>query len=67
VNRIESEDNDRLARLVRKGLVRRACGIAPTALFDTKPPAAKKNGSAVRVLLEERGSVPSLPARKASR
>jgi prevent-host-death family protein len=53
VNRIGADD-DRLARLVRDGVVRPARGAPPKALFSTKPPRANKGGSAVRALLEER-------------
>jgi prevent-host-death family protein len=47
-------DDDRLARLVREGVVRPARGVAPKALLTAKPPRAKKSASAVRALLEER-------------
>ena len=54
VGRIDSDDDNRLARLVREGVVRPARGAAPKALFVTKPPRAKKDASGVRALLEER-------------
>jgi prevent-host-death family protein len=54
VTSIGSEDDDRLARLVRDGLVRPARGIAPKALFGTKPPRVKKGASGIRALLEGR-------------
>jgi prevent-host-death family protein len=54
VGRIGSDDDNRLARLVREGVVRPARGAAPNALFVTKPPRAKKGASGVRALLEER-------------
>jgi prevent-host-death family protein len=54
VGRIGSDDDNRLVRLVREGVVRPARGAAPKALFVTKPPRAKKGASGVRALLEER-------------
>ena len=54
VHAIDSQDNDRLSRLVREGVVRHARGVAPKALFATKPPRAKKGVSGVRALLDER-------------
>jgi len=53
VSSIGSE-NDRLARLVRDGVVRPARGVTPKALFASKPPRAKKGVSGVRALLDER-------------
>ena len=53
VNRLGSDD-DRLARLVREGVVTPARGVAPKAVFVTRPPRAKKRASVVRALLEER-------------
>jgi prevent-host-death family protein len=47
-------DDDRLARLVREGIVRPARGVSPRMLFSTKPPRPKKGASGVRALLEER-------------
>jgi prevent-host-death family protein len=52
-NRVGPED-DRLARLVREGVVRPARGAPPKALFSSKPPRAKKGASGVRALLDER-------------
>ena len=49
-----SSDDDRLARLVRDGIVRPARGAAPKALFATRPPSVKKGASGVRALLDER-------------
>jgi prevent-host-death family protein len=49
-----SSDDDRLARLVREGVVRPARGVAPKALFVTKPPRAAKGASGVRAMLDER-------------
>ena len=53
VTSIGSED-DRLARLVRDGLVRPARGVTPKTVFATLPPRAKKGASGVRTLLDER-------------
>jgi prevent-host-death family protein len=47
-------DDERLARLVRDGIVRPARGAAPKMLFASRPPRAKKGVSGVRALLEER-------------
>jgi len=54
VSGIGSGVDDRLARLVREGVVRPARRVAPKALFTTKPPRAKKGSSGVRVLLDDR-------------
>ena len=54
VGGIGSGDDDRLARLVRDGVVRPARGVAPKAVLATTPPRAKKGASGVRVLLDER-------------
>jgi hypothetical protein len=48
------DDDGRLARLVREGIVRPARRNAPKELFATKPPRLKKGASGVRVLLEDR-------------
>jgi prevent-host-death family protein len=48
------DDDGRLARLVRDGIVRPARRRAPKDLFATKPPRLKKGASGVRVLLEDR-------------
>lgn len=53
VTSIGSED-DRLARLVRDGLVRPARGVTPKAVIASPPPRAKKGASGVRALLDER-------------
>jgi prevent-host-death family protein len=53
VTQLGSAD-ERLARLVREGVVRPARGTSPRTLFTTRPPRAKKGASAVRALLEER-------------
>jgi prevent-host-death family protein len=55
VNDFEASDDDRLARLVREGIVRPGRGAAPKALFTGVPPRAKKKGpSGLRVLLDDR-------------
>jgi prevent-host-death family protein len=53
VSRIGSGD-DRLARLIREGVVRPARRAAPKALFFSRPPRAKPGASGVRALLDER-------------
>jgi prevent-host-death family protein len=50
----DGEAEGRLARLVREGVVRPGRTSLPKALTETRPPAPKRGGSAVRVLLEER-------------
>jgi prevent-host-death family protein len=47
-------DDERLARLVREGVVRLATRGVPKELFASPPPRARKGASAVRALLEER-------------
>lgn len=47
-------DDERLAKLVREGVVRPARGPSPRTLLTTKPPRAKPGASGVRALLEER-------------
>ena len=54
VSRMGSTGDDRLAGLIREGVVRPARGPAPTALFATKPPRGKRRASGVRALLDER-------------
>ena len=54
VRGVASENDNRLARLVREGVVSPARGGVPKELFATKPPSAKKGNSGVRVLLDER-------------
>jgi prevent-host-death family protein len=49
-----SSDDDRLARLVREGVVRPARGTASKQLFTTRPPRGKKGASGVRALIDER-------------
>ena len=50
----ESGQDDRLARLVREGVVRPARRPASRALFTGTPPRPKRRVSAVRALLDER-------------
>lgn len=54
VSGIRTGDDNRLAQLVREGIVRPARGVAPKALFTTKPPQPRKGASGVRALLDER-------------
>jgi prevent-host-death family protein len=54
VNGDASDDDARLARLTRDGIVRPARGGVPKGVFATHPPRAKKGVSAVRALLDER-------------
>jgi prevent-host-death family protein len=51
---LEAEDDGRLLRLVRDGIVRPRRAAAPRALFSQQPPRAKAGASAVKALLEER-------------
>jgi prevent-host-death family protein len=48
------DEDNRLARLVREGIVRSARRTAPKGLFTTRPPRPRKGASGVRALLEER-------------
>lgn len=47
-------DEDRLARLVREGVVRPARAVPAKQLFTSRPPAPRRGASALRALLEER-------------
>lgn len=51
---IASDDDNRLARLVREGVVRPAHGVVPEGLVATTPPRPKRGASGVRALLDER-------------
>ena len=53
-----ADDESRLARLVRDGIVRPARAVVPKALFTTKPPRPRKRVSGVRALLDERREGP---------
>ena len=46
--------DDRLARLVRDGIVRPARSSPPSRIFKTKPPRAASGGGALATLLDER-------------
>jgi prevent-host-death family protein len=54
VRSVGAADEDRLARLVREGVVRPARGEAPKAMMATMPPRGKKGASGVRALLDDR-------------
>jgi prevent-host-death family protein len=54
VSSLSSDEDDRLSRLVREGVVRPARGLTPKAPFTTRPPRANKGASGVRALLDER-------------
>ena len=54
VGALRPDDDSRLARLVREGIVRPARGGAPKDLSATKPARLKKGASGVRALLDER-------------
>jgi len=54
VSGVASEDDHRLARLIREGVVRPARSAPAKELFTTRPPRTKKGASVVRALLEER-------------
>ena len=54
VNGLHPDDDGRLSRLVRDGIVRPARAPMPKALFTTKLPRVKKGASGVRALLEDR-------------
>ena len=51
---VHRDDDSRLARLVREGIVRPARLSVAKDLFATKPPRLKKGVSGVRTLLDER-------------
>jgi prevent-host-death family protein len=54
VSGLRGDEDGRLARLVRDGVVRPGRRVVPKSVFATKPPGAKRGSSAVRALLEER-------------
>jgi prevent-host-death family protein len=54
VSVLRSDDDGRLARLVREGVVRPARATVPSGVFTSKPPRLKGNASGVRTLIEER-------------
>src|SRR5438128_11741503 len=52
LNGLDPDDDSRLSRLVRDGIVRPARAALPKALWATKPPRVKKGASCVRAPLE---------------
>ncbi len=50
----ESDQNGRLSRLIREGIVRAGRAPLSRALFTTQPPRPKRDASAVAALLAER-------------
>ncbi len=48
------EDDGRLARLIREGVIRPGRGVAVKSLLSGKPPRAREGSSAVGALLDER-------------
>jgi len=54
VGAFRSDDDGRLASLVRDGVVRPARATVPKAVFTTKPPRLKGNASGVQGLIGER-------------
>jgi prevent-host-death family protein len=50
------DEDGRLSRLVRDGVVRPARGTVPSAIAATRPPRAKRDISAVDLLIDERRS-----------
>ena len=54
VSGLRADEDGRLARLVREGIVRPARRVMPKALFAAKPPRSKPGVSGVRALLDER-------------
>jgi prevent-host-death family protein len=51
---VRTEDDGRLGRLVRDGIVRPARSAFPKALLSTQPPRPKAGASGVRALIEDR-------------
>src|SRR4249919_3292148 len=49
-----TDQDGRLSRLIREGIVRPARGRPPRDLFTDQPPRPKRGASAVRALLDER-------------
>lgn len=54
VGGLGSDDDSRLARLVRDGIVRPARAPLPKSLVETKPPRLRKGASGVKALLDDR-------------
>jgi prevent-host-death family protein len=53
-NSLRADDEGRLERLVRHGIVRPARGVLPKGLLASQPPRVKSGASGVRTLLEDR-------------
>ena len=51
---LRADDDSRLGRLVRDGIVRPARAAFPKALIASKPPRPKDGTSGVRALIEDR-------------
>lgn len=51
---LQPDDDSRLARLVRDGIVRPARAAVPKALLASKPPRPREGASGVRALIEDR-------------
>jgi prevent-host-death family protein len=54
VHGAQVDDDSRLLRLVRDGVVRPARSSVPKSLFATRPPSPKRGASAVQALRDER-------------
>jgi prevent-host-death family protein len=54
VSGVRPDDDSRLARLVREGVVRPARAAMSKAVFTTRPPRLTSGASGVRALLDER-------------
>jgi prevent-host-death family protein len=54
VNDLRPDDDGRLTRLVRDGIVRPARAAMPKTLLAKKPPRVRRGASGVRALLEDR-------------
>lgn len=54
VSTFRSDDEGRLARLVRGGVVRPARTLVPKSVFTSRPPRPKGSASGVRALIDER-------------
>jgi prevent-host-death family protein len=54
VTAADADDNERLARLIRDGVVRPGRSSLPKSLFTEQPPTPKGGASALDFLLEER-------------
>jgi len=54
VRGIDSDEDGRLSRLVRDGIVRPARGVVSKRIFAKKPARARKGASGVRALIDER-------------